>query len=67
MQASFYLPALISSIYIIVTAALHKVGTTYPTRSDDATDGVPDYGLHHNFIGGRDSTGRDKKGLKGDG
>lgn len=27
-------------------------------------DGVLDYGLHHNFINGRDSRGRDKKGLR---
>ena len=67
MQALFYLPALISSIYITVTVALHKVDITYPTCSDGAMDGMLDYGLHHNFIGGRDSTGRDKKGLKGDG
>ena len=30
-QALFYLPALISSIYISVTVALHKVDLTYPT------------------------------------
>ncbi|EOY8619278.1 hypothetical protein M1V74_25825 [Klebsiella pneumoniae] len=29
-QALFYLPALISSIYITVTVALHKVNLTYP-------------------------------------
>ncbi|MDM6989108.1 hypothetical protein QUG56_28780, partial [Klebsiella michiganensis] len=30
-QALFYLPALISSVYITVTVALHKVNLTYPT------------------------------------
>jgi hypothetical protein len=30
-QALFYLPALISSVYISVTVALHKVDLTYPT------------------------------------
>lgn len=30
-QALFYLPALISSVYIKVTVALHKVNLTYPT------------------------------------
>ena len=50
MQASFYLPALISSIYITVTVALHKVGLTYPTCSSGAMGEVQNQEVHHSFI-----------------
>lgn len=48
-QALFYLPALISSIYISVTVALHKVDLTYPTSMIGTRSSIKEYKRGHVF------------------
>ncbi|MFM8110058.1 hypothetical protein PU690_00005, partial [Klebsiella pneumoniae] len=48
--ALFYLPALISGIYITVTVALHKVSLTYRTCFQSATAFKQDRNVHHNLL-----------------
>ncbi|HFT6515152.1 hypothetical protein, partial [Escherichia coli] len=50
LQALFYLPALISGIYITVTVALHKVSLTYRTCFQPATGFEQDRNVHHNLL-----------------
>ncbi|MDA4298133.1 hypothetical protein NY759_04225, partial [Escherichia coli] len=50
LQALFYLPALISGIYITVTVALHKVSLTYRTCFQPATAFKQGRNVHHNLL-----------------
>ncbi|MFK9549705.1 hypothetical protein ACJEKG_23120, partial [Escherichia coli] len=50
LQALFYLPALISGIYITVTVALHKVSLTYRTCFQPATAFKQDRNVHYNLL-----------------
>ncbi|WP_213054238.1 hypothetical protein, partial [Escherichia coli] len=50
LQALFYLPALISGIYITVTVALHKVSLTYRTCFQPTTAFKQGRNVHHNLL-----------------